>query len=254
SSPADVPVPTARPSPTSAGAFLDEAILGPLPVLSSALGPASSALVSPSDMPVPTYVPSPTEEIFVEELPTESVPVQSQREPTESVPSEPTKTLPTHSVVPTRLPTRVPTRSVEGTRLPPSSPADLPVPTQMPSPTQAFGDEEALDLAPVASPGVSARQSSGFSMMLDSAIASPSMPVPTERPSPTSLPEVVEVPDDLPGAPEMGESASAPFSSMPMRSPSEMPVPTEMPTEMASPYSVPQPEVPTGEVATATIG
>ena len=163
SSPGDVPVPTARPSPTSPGHLEEEAIMGPLPAFSSALLPGSS-VPSPSDMPVPTYVPSPTEDIHLD-LPTESVPVDQVREPTDSIPSEPTRTMPTRTLptAPTARPT-IPTVA-QRRRGAPSSPADLPVPTQMPSPSAAFRDEEE-DLRPLPPSGAYSSgklMSSGFS-------------------------------------------------------------------------------------------
>eukprot|EP00434_Breviolum_minutum_P018323 symbB.v1.2.016167.t1/scaffold1226.1/size132380/3 len=240
SSPGDVPVPTARPSPTSPGHLEEEAIMGPLPAFSSALLPGSS-VPSPSDMPVPTYVPSPTEDIHLD-LPTESVPVDQVREPTDSIPSEPTRTMPTRTLptAPTARPT-IPTVA-QRRRGAPSSPADLPVPTQMPSPSAAFRDEEE-DLRPLPPSGAYSSgklMSSGFSSR---APVTPSeMPVPTFVPSPTMAPEEYDATETVAAPTRAATSPVATATAPPVGtvtarsrkgqppSPVEMPVPTFVPS------------------------
>ncbi|CAL1171476.1 unnamed protein product [Cladocopium goreaui] len=194
-SPGDLPVPTQRPSPTSPGEVEEEAILGPLPQFSSGLIPGSS-VPSPSEMPVPTYVPSPTDDLHLDH-PTETVGVVPEvPEPTESITSQPTVPPGSHPSVPT-APT--PGTLPGGARRPPtppkpkrsSSPADLPVPTQMPSPTSAFRDEEEAEQAELRPPRPAASSGQlGSSRFSSSLPVSPSeMPVPTFVPSPTMAPE-----------------------------------------------------------------
>eukprot|EP00435_Cladocopium_sp_Y103_P030399 s1210_g7.t1 len=259
-SPGDVPVPTQRPSPTSPGEVEEEAILGPLPQLSSGLLPGSS-VPSPSEMPVPTYVPSPTDDLHLD-LPTETVGVVP--DPTESITSEPTRmathsqpsvpTVPTPATLPggaRRPPTPPkPKRSRRGV---PSSPADLPVPTQMPSPTSAFRDEEEAEQAELRPPPVASSGKLGSSRFSSSLPVSPSeMPVPTFVPSPTMAPEEFEEVTEIVTAPTRAATSevatttatAARTVTVATRRPGEAPSPVEMPV----PTFVPSPSSPREEL------
>mmetsp|Transcript_25681 Transcript_25681/g.64674 ORF Transcript_25681/g.64674 Transcript_25681/m.64674 type:complete len:2503 (-) Transcript_25681:77-7585(-) len=312
SSPTEMPVPTEVEVPTAVPTFTPPSV----PTIPTAVPPLAAAFAgsaryeesapqppsSPTDMPVPTDVPSPTSPAMGDEATEIVAPLAADKRTTHQSPgvtvsqsasaavlssrSVPPPSSPTDMPVPTELPSPTspapadgvvddqedvvpalrpdhPSAAMASSRLggsaqPPSSPTDMPVPTELPSPTSpARGDED--DGVPASLPVVPPRsqrliideveeEQVPMSAAMDSAEmggsapapSSPSeMPVPTDMPSPTSLvppgegvgPEDEGLPPmtrsvaHAPASVELARSASAAPSS-----PTDMPVPTDMPS------------------------
>eukprot|EP00434_Breviolum_minutum_P027607 symbB.v1.2.024418.t1/scaffold2309.1/size82710/4 len=224
SSPADVPVPTLRPSPSEVDEMLPVETVQRSPIESGAF-PSSAPPQSPDDeIAVPTQMPSPTMRPEEDEAMTDSVPPLSLQV-SSSHPS--TATLSTLSVPPPPAP------EISA----PSSPADVPVPTQMASPTSGGEEDEEVTAAVEAHvPLESAALESG-----SAAVPSPTeMAVPTEMPSPSPQEDQVETLPPLVSAALESASALAP-------SPTEMAVPTCVPSPSSDEEGMEAPatEVPT---------
>ncbi|CAE7201812.1 unnamed protein product, partial [Symbiodinium sp. CCMP2592] len=255
-----VPVPTEMPSPASHGALPEVPARSPaameagLPqVYSSMVGMSSSAATqSPSELPVPTERPSPTE--------------LSARRPRVSAPVVAVESGMLGS-------------SAFGSSAMASgqqrSPTEMPVPTDVPSPTTPCEDEEEGET--VTAPMVTAAQTSSIERTLThsrpvTSVTQTSpvdLPVPTARPSPTSMnegddeeeaivgplpdaalqppePDAFGIASPLPAAGELEIPArtgsalldSALSESAPERTPTELPEDMPVPTEVPSPTSL----------------
>ncbi|CAJ1377172.1 unnamed protein product [Effrenium voratum] len=279
-SPTEMPVPTEVPSPTSPAeeeaatiTCAAPATVASVPTRSPAVEPevqvppesamhssglesSSAPVASPTEMPVPTDV-SPT-----------TIGEDDEQEPTVTVPTAlPEPTIPT--VPPPGMEVDGSAMASAGyTSAPPASPEEMPVPTELPSPTSpadAVEHPEDADLevpseprsrksAALPSPElVPAVQSSAMhlssSAMMSSSVPQPhsptEMPVPTELPSPTSpgpegdvrtgtvatASQPRTVPTVVPEVPVSGmfPSSGGLDSSAPV-SPGEVAVPTELPS------------------------
>jgi len=213
---------------------------------------------SPSELPVPTDKPSPTSPAMREAQ-------TIGHTETETREQAPTRTVPEVPVQSAAMSSAFFSMSSEM----PRSPTEMPVPTEVPSPTspaefegatvtaagtETLGSRPATRSAPTEIPEVQVPDSAVFSsgMMPSSAPGTPTeMPVPTEV-SPTTLGEeddqelTATVPTAIPEptiptlpqpqAEVQAAEVSAPMASVaysisaPLSSPEEMPVPTEMPS------------------------
>eukprot|EP00435_Cladocopium_sp_Y103_P027448 s602_g6.t1 len=216
-SPTEMPVPTDMPSPTSPAdpAFPTAELMQDIPIpgvpggssaLESSVMSSSQRPRSPSEMPVPTEQPLPTSPADGQDgemdPPVEEPSVAStEADPADDAPPVPVPKLPsTFGVVPTLPPpgsAEVPERSVDSAVFDDSAPntpePDMPVPTDVPSPTSpADGSDDEAE-APLAAP----------------------------PPAPIGGPLEEKPPEDFP--PPMPESA--PMSSDAATSPVEPPVP-----------------------------
>ncbi|CAJ1377176.1 unnamed protein product [Effrenium voratum] len=209
-SPVDMPVPTFVPSPSSPQ-DLPETVLPPTAaeMLSAASASISgvSAELSPSEVAVPTFVPSPTEASIDPPATTATATAMAPRtasdHPTEAVQLEAASALHTSALESGSL----------------ASPTELPVPTEMQSPT-SLGEVDYEDGVPTV-PAPEAAGGAGVSQPF----SSPEMPVPTERPSASQdLEETVTVPQRLASSQAVSSGLSV------VSSPTELPVPTEMPS------------------------
>ncbi|OLP78861.1 hypothetical protein AK812_SmicGene40913, partial [Symbiodinium microadriaticum] len=295
----EMPVPTEMPSPTAAPPeFEEEEIPLHLPVPETLRHPP---------VPVPTEVPSPTSpRLMASRPPTSEVPteptveseaslppplprpvpteVPSSRPPTTEVSSMPTATRThtrTESAPSIAVPRSVPARSVPFSRAVESSPTELPVPTQMPSPTSpgrqhliedveiptaiemptlTLKAPEEPEAQPLETPGQLEAPESvaqlGSSVVSSSAMLSGSpteMPVPTEMISPTSLGdeegEPCEETTAIPTATAIAPTVTAPAPPGPLEEEFPPPMPESAP--MTSPITSPSEVVPVGGDAEA---